>query len=126
MSILNRFGWPIPFAALLAIGLMERGSLSSARAQSRSNSKAAISAEYKTNEIEGWTVYVKKDFLKAKPALADRTLTLLRLQLFQIARIVPSAAVKKLRTVRIWVEKNDPSTPILAIFWIGRSSSPRW
>jgi hypothetical protein len=71
-------------------------------------------AQYKTNEIEGWTVYVKKDFLKAKPALAERTLALLRAQLFQISRIVPPAAVRKLRSVKIWVEENDPSTPCMA------------
>ncbi len=69
---------------------------------------------YRAEEIEGWTVYVKRDFLKRQPSLAPRTLTLLRLQLFQIARIVPAGAVRKLRTVRIWVEENDPSTPCMA------------
>jgi hypothetical protein len=63
---------------------------------------------------EKWTVYVKRDFLKRQPALADRAQTLLRLQLFQIARIVPAGAVKKLRTVQIWVEEKDPSTPCMA------------
>ena len=65
--------------------------------------------------IEGWTVHVKRDFLKRQPALAERTLTLLRAQLFQIARIVPAGGVgERLRTVRIWVEEDDQDTPCMA------------
>jgi hypothetical protein len=94
--------------------LLERRAATSAVAQNRSGSVPSTSAQYKTSEIEGWTVYVKRDFLDAKPALAERTLALLRAQLFQVGRIVPSAAVKKLRTVKIWVEENDPSTPCMA------------
>ena len=114
MSIFNRSGYPIPLVGLLALGLMKLGAPTSAGADDRAGTATPSSAQYKTSEIEGWTVYVKKDFLKRQPALADRALTLLRLQLFQIARIVPAAAVKKLRTVRIWVEENDPSTPCMA------------
>jgi hypothetical protein len=96
----------------ISILLYATGTL--AVAQDRARSRPASSAEYQISEIEGWTVYVKNDFLKAKPALADRTLALLRSQLFQIGRIVPARAVKKLRTVKIWVEENDPSTPCMA------------
>jgi len=84
------------------------------RAGQQTESRVPSSTVYQTSEIEGWTVYVKRDFLKNQPDLAERTLTLLRLQLFQIARIVPARAVKKLRTVPIWVEENDPSTPCMA------------
>ena len=99
---------------MLALCLLERGAATSVIAQDRSRSVPSPSAQYKASEIEGWTVYVKKDFLKSKPALAERTLELLRAQLFQIGRIVPAPAVKKLRTVKIWVEENDPSTPCMA------------
>ena len=100
--------------AMIAFSILVHAAATSAVAQDRARSRQASSAEYKASEIEGWTVYVKKDFVKGKPALADRTLTLLRSQLFQIGRIVPAAAVKKLRTVKIWVEENDPSTPCMA------------
>jgi len=113
MSIRKRFACPIPLVGLLALSLIELGA-ETAAGDDRSRSAAPNPAQYKTNEIEGWTVYVNKDFLKRQPALADRALTLLRLQLFQIARIVPAGAVKKLRTVRIWVEEKDPSTPCMA------------
>jgi len=93
---------------------MELGTARSAGADDHPRSAPARCAQYKISEIEGWTVYVKRDFLKRRTALADRTLTLLRLQLFQIARIVPAGAVKKLRTIRIWVEEKDPSTPCMA------------
>jgi hypothetical protein len=99
---------------MLAICLLEHGGPASAVAQDRSRSAAATSAQYKASEIEGWSVYVKRDFLKANPALAERTLALLRAQLFQVGRIVPPPAVKKLRTIKIWVEENDPSTPCMA------------
>jgi hypothetical protein len=110
----KRLGYAIPLVGLLALRTLERGALTNVIGQDRARSVSASSAQYKASEIEGWTVYVKKDFLKAKPALADRTLALLRAQLFQIGRIVPAAAVKKLRTVKIWVEENDPSTPCMA------------
>jgi hypothetical protein len=113
MSIRKGFACPIPLVGLLALSLMELGAATAA-GDDRSHAAALSSAQYKTNEIEGWTIYLNKDFLKRQPALADRALTLLRLQLFQIARIVPAGAVKKLRTVRIWVEEQDPSTPCMA------------
>jgi hypothetical protein len=103
-----------PLIGMLALCLLAGGPAGRAISQQRARSAPSSSTEYKASEIEGWTVYVKKDFLKAKPALADRTLTLLRAQLFQIGRIVPAAAVKKLRTIKIWVEENDPSTPCMA------------
>lgn len=114
MSIGKRFGWPVALSGILALWLFENKTARPADAQDRVRGATASSAQYKTSEIEGWTVHVKRDFLKRQPALADRALTLLRLQLFQIARIVPPAAVKKLRTIRIWVEENDPSTPCMA------------
>jgi hypothetical protein len=114
MSILERFGPRGPLVGLLALALFKLGAATSAGALERSRSATADSDQYKINDIEGWTVHVKRGFLERQPALASRTLTLLRLQLFQIARIVPAGAVKKLRAVRIWVEEKDPSTPCMA------------
>jgi hypothetical protein len=114
MSVLKRLGSPIPVVGLLALCLMEHQEASAAGDDDRSRAANSGTTQYKTSDIEGWTVYVKKDFLKRQPTLADRTLTLLRLQLFQITRIVPPAAVKKLRTIPFWVEEKDPSTPCMA------------
>jgi hypothetical protein len=74
----------------------------------------ASSQQYETRPIEGWTVLVNRDFLRQRRSLADRTLTLLQYQLYQIVRRVPAEAVKKLRKVRIWVEENEPNTKCMA------------
>ncbi len=69
---------------------------------------------YETRTIEGWTVRVHRGFLCDAPDLADETLRLLGNQLFQITRMVPPPAVAKLRTVRIWVERNEGHHPCMA------------
>jgi hypothetical protein len=114
MSTLKRLGHPIPVVGLVAFGLMELRAARSAADDDGTRLPSSVAAQYKTSQLEGWTVYVKKDFLKRQPALSERTLTLLRLQLFQITRVVPAKAVKKLRTVPFWVEEKDPSTPCMA------------
>ena len=69
---------------------------------------------YRTRQIEGWTILVNSQFLRDQPDLANRTLTLLGFQLYQITRVIPSDALQKLRTVRIWVEENEPHHPCMA------------
>jgi hypothetical protein len=69
---------------------------------------------YESRDIEGWTVLVNRGFLAGEPELAERTLTLLRFQLFQIARRLPESAVERLRTVRIWVEEKEGHHPCMA------------
>lgn len=71
-------------------------------------------ANYQVKRIEGWSVLVHKAFLRDEPALCERTLTLLRHQLYRIDRTVPAAAVAKLRKVRIWVEEAEPNHPCMA------------
>jgi hypothetical protein len=69
---------------------------------------------YETRPLEGWTILVNKRFLVDQPELADRTLTLLRFQLYQVARRLPAKAVESLRTIRIWVEEDEPHHPCMA------------
>lgn len=69
---------------------------------------------YEVRAVEGWEVLINKRFLASNPELADRTLTLLRYQLYQIDRRLSAAAVKKLRAIRIWVEENEPHHPCMA------------
>ena len=114
MTILKRFRCPIALALLLAFLLIVFEAATSAGTDRAARSATSSSDRYTIRDIEGWTVHVKSDFLKRQPALANRALNVLRVQLFQIARIVPATAVKKLRTVPIWVEEKDPSTPCMA------------
>jgi hypothetical protein len=65
---------------------------------------------YEKRAIEGWTLYVHQDLLADKP-LADRCLALLQVKLFDLQRVVPAAAVARLKEVPIWLELNDPKFP---------------
>jgi hypothetical protein len=107
-----------PFAsplalAVLVVPLSGQVTLQDSGPMSKTRSKATSEA-YETQQIEGWTVLVNREFLRRRSALAERTLTLLRYQLYQIDRRLPRAAVGKLRKVRIWVEENEPNTPCMA------------
>ena len=68
---------------------------------------------YEPRMVEGWPVLVNKQFLADRPELADRTLTLLRSQLYQVARRLPPKAVETLRTIKIWVEEHEPHHPCM-------------
>lgn len=68
---------------------------------------------YRTRPIQGWTVWINGQFLETQPELADRTLTLLGSQLYQITRVVPTGALSRLQTIRIWVEEDEPHHPCM-------------
>lgn len=65
-------------------------------------------ANFEDQAIEGWTVRVHKSLLAEQKELGDRTLELLRVKLYDVARVVPKAALDKLRSVVIWVEADNP------------------
>ncbi len=69
---------------------------------------------YQTRRIEGWQVWVNGGFLAVQSELAERTLELLGHQLYQVTRVVPPVALSKLRTIRIWVEEDEPHHPCMA------------
>ena len=69
---------------------------------------------YEVRQVEGWSVLVNKGLLAGQPDLAERTLTLLRDQLYRVTRVVPAEAVEALRKVRIWVEEDEPHHPCMA------------
>jgi hypothetical protein len=71
-------------------------------------------AGYEARQVEGWTVLVNKKFLADEPELADRALTLLQFQLYQVARRLPDKAVGSLRGIRIWLEEDEPHHPCMA------------
>ncbi len=73
----------------------------------------APTSEYVEQELEGWRLLVHQQLLDDRE-LAERTLTLLRHQLYQITRVVTPPVLEKLRRVTIWVEKNEPHHPCMA------------
>jgi hypothetical protein len=98
----------IVLAALLVVGLRRGDSAA------EEPSKFEPTKNYEPRQVEGWDVLVNRKFLADQPELADRTLTLLRFQLYQVARRLPAEAGEKVRKVRIWVEEDEPHHPCMA------------
>jgi len=73
----------------------------------------APTSDYTPQQIEGWKVLVNKELLDGHAELAERTLKLLRYQLYQITRVVPSEPLEQLRQVPIWVEYKAPRHPCM-------------
>ena len=67
---------------------------------------------YETRSTKGWTVRIHQQLLK-EDKLAQETLRLLEVQLYQITRVVPTNAVAKLREIPIWVELAHPRHPCM-------------
>lgn len=63
--------------------------------------------DYTIQEIHGWRCFVERD-LRADTELCEKTLKLLEIRLYEITLHIPAEILEKLRTVKIWVEKNDP------------------
>ena len=69
--------------------------------------------ELHPRDVRGWTVYVNHRLLEDQKELGVRTLELLGVKLYDITRMVPGAAVEKLRCVPIWVEFAHPRHPCM-------------
>ncbi|MCX7418484.1 MAG: hypothetical protein NT013_02965 [Planctomycetia bacterium] len=61
-----------------------------------------------TKAIEGWTVLVSDELLEKDMAATNRALELLTVQLQEIVRVVPAAAVVELRKVPLWFSPEYP------------------
>src|SRR5262245_35389041 len=64
--------------------------------------------DYAIEKVEGWSVLVHPKLAKDKAPLVAATLEQLRHQLYEVRRLVPATAVKKLQAVKIWVEDFHP------------------
>jgi hypothetical protein len=101
-----------PYIVSVRFTLSELDDLAKSRTSGHASDEGHASYDptdhYEAREIGGWTVQVNRGLLLGQPDLADRTLTLLRHQLYQIARRLPLEPLEKLRTIRIWVEEQEP------------------
>ena len=68
-------------------------------------------SEHDVRSISGWVVKVNRKLLKDDGKATDKALELLRVQLEEIKRVVPSAALKKLQKVVIWISPEYPKVP---------------
>lgn len=62
---------------------------------------------YQTQELLGWTLRVHQDLI-ADQELHEQVMGEMHHQLFRITRVLPEAAVEKLRGVTIWIEMENP------------------
>jgi hypothetical protein len=78
---------------------------------------------YEIREIEGWKIYFHRDFQHSEDdrALGERTLGLLRVKLYDVARVVPKKPLVELRKIPIWVERRSPQFPCMCFH-----VSPDW
>ncbi len=65
-------------------------------------------ARHQSKSIEGWTVLVSDQLLEKEKAATERALELLTVQLKEITRVVPAAAVVELRKVPLWFSPQYP------------------
>jgi len=68
--------------------------------------------QYESRQIEGWPIRINRQLLRQEPLCQD-VLKLVEFQLYQVARVVPSNAVARLRTIPIWIELAHPRHPCM-------------
>jgi len=79
------------------------------KAKAQDRDRLANSRE--TRDIAGWTVQISQELLTKDNAATVRALELLKLQLEEIVRVVPAAAVAELQKVPLWISPEYAQTP---------------
>jgi len=69
---------------------------------------AVPSTGHQTKTMEGWTLNISDQLLQQEPVATQRALELLAVQLQEIVRVVPAAAVAELRKVPLWFSPEYP------------------
>ncbi len=70
----------------------------------------AVTGPYTIKTIEGFTIVVHNDLLTTHKTLGDAALKLLATKLYNITRVVPPPALAKLKTIRMWFERDNPKS----------------
>jgi alpha-galactosidase len=73
-------------------------------------------ATHETRDLLGWTVRVNKALLASAPEATATAISLLKEQLAEVVRVVPPAAVAKLRETPLWFSPEYPGVPPRAEF----------
>lgn len=64
--------------------------------------------ERQAKQLEGWKLLIHPELFEKDRAATDRALELLKVQLQEIVRVVPPAAVAELRKVPLWISPEYP------------------
>lgn len=70
--------------------------------------RAGNTEKYVTRKISDWTVHINRELLAKEPKLTEHALELLKIQLDEIVRVVPKAAVVELQKVSLWFSPEYP------------------
>ena len=71
----------------------------------------APTSSYEKRDLAGWTVYVAADLREKDPELAAKAVELLGVKLFDLERALPQRAVRSLKPVPVWLERDDAGIP---------------
>jgi hypothetical protein len=63
---------------------------------------------YQLKTIQGWTVHVREELVQQEKEATEQALVLVEKQLQEIVRVVPAAAVSRLRQVNLWISPEYP------------------
>ncbi|MDB6109706.1 MAG: hypothetical protein JWR69_1456 [Pedosphaera sp.] len=77
--------------------------------------------DYEVRQMDGWTLRINQKLAGGDALLFKATLRLLEFQLYQITRVVPAAALARLREIPIWIELDDTRFPCMCYH-----PSPDW
>jgi hypothetical protein len=69
-----------------------------------------VTGPYTIKTIEGFSVVVHNDLLTTHKTLGDAALKLLATKLYNISRVIPPATLTKLKTIRFWLERDNPKS----------------
>ncbi|MGE5192341.1 MAG: hypothetical protein ACM3U2_07535 [Deltaproteobacteria bacterium] len=108
-------GLVLPAAALAAMLIVWTPAHLSIHGGEPEASKALFdpTEQYAVRDVDGWKVFLNTKFEDEHPELCGQTLALLKVQLYQITRMVPAPAVEKLRKIPVWVEREEPHHPCM-------------
>lgn len=62
-------------------------------------------------DIHGWTVYIDVRLIDEPGTLGADAIALLQTKLFDVNRVLPEAALKRLREVKIWIDREHVPFP---------------
>ncbi len=68
-------------------------------------------SDYTPMTLEGFPILINNELLHDHPELAQDVITLAHSQLFHITQAIPAQIVTQLKTVKIWIEYNNPECP---------------
>ncbi|MFM8414582.1 MAG: hypothetical protein ACKOCX_07645 [Planctomycetota bacterium] len=73
-------------------------------------------SSHETRDVIGWTLHIDKVLLAHAPEATATAVALLERQLAEVVRVVPPAAVAKLRETPLWFSSEYPGVPPRAEF----------